>query len=220
MNCKDFWSNYEDSGLTSELKAHLDACPSCQKEMEVEKALLSIVQDLPVHKAPDHLWDRIERELPQEKPEINRLKVFVEALTDGINAIFSPLHHLQLKPVLAGVIIMITSVLATHYYYTRPTSTVSVTGIEKVALRELEDIEREYLAAVENLTEQVELNKDSIDPELYDVYREKLAVLDEYIQQCKDAVDSNELNPNARKYLALAYVEKMETLREMSTHIM
>ena len=219
MNCKNFWSDYEDSGLNPELTAHLDACTSCQKEMEVETALLSIVQTLPVHKAPDHLWDRIERQLPQEQPESNRLKLLVEALADSINVIFSPLRHLQLKPVLAGVIIMITSVLATHYYYTRPTSMVSVNGIDKVAFRELEEIEQEYLAAVENLTEQVELNKDSIDPELYDVYREKLAVLDEYIEQCKDAVDNNELNPNARKYLALAYVEKMETLREMSEHI-
>ena len=220
MNCKDFWNDYEDSGLNPELQAHLDTCTSCQKEMEVETALLSIVQNLPVHKAPDHMWDRIERQLPQEQPEVNRLKLFVEALADGINVIFSPLRHLQLKPVLAGVLIMITSVLATHYYYTRPSTSVSVNGIDKVAFRELEDIEQEYLAAVENLTEQVELNKDSIDPELYDMYREKLAVLDEYIQQCKEAVDNNELNPNARKYLALAYVEKMETLREMSGHIL
>ena len=220
MNCKDFWSDYEDSGLNPELMTHLDACTSCQKEMEVETALMSIVHDLPVHKAPDHLWDRIERQLTQKQPETNRMKLFVDALTDGINVIFSPLRLLQLKPVLAGVLIMITSVLATHYYYTRPSTSVSVNGIDKVAFRELEEVEQEYLAAVENLTEQVELNKDSIDPELYDMYREKLAVLDEYIEQCKDAVDNNELNPNARKYLALAYVEKMETLREMSQHIL
>lgn len=220
MNCKDFWRDYEDSGLTSELKDHLDACTSCQKEMEVEKALLSIVQNLPEHQAPGHLWDRIERDLPKEQPETNRLKLFIEALTDGIRGMLSPLRHLRLKHVLAGVIIMIISVLTTHYYYTRPPSSVSVSGIDKVAFRELEEIEREYLAAVEKLTEQVELNKDSIDPDLYDLYSEKLAVLDEYIQQCKDAIETNELNPNARKYLALAYVEKMETLRAMSGHIM
>ncbi|MCE5251123.1 hypothetical protein LLG96_12975, partial [bacterium] len=75
---------------------------------------------------------------------------------------------------------------------------------------------QEYLAAIDKLSGLVEQNKANIDPELYDLYREKLAVLDEYIGQCREAVAKNEYNINARKYLALAYQEKVETLREMS----
>ena len=65
MNCRDFWTRYDENGLTPELETHLQECPKCQKEMDAEQALMNAVKDLPTLPAPDHLWDRIASELPE-----------------------------------------------------------------------------------------------------------------------------------------------------------
>ena len=80
---------------------------------------------------------------------------------------------------------------------------------------ELEKKEQEYTAAIEKFSKFADNFEKSIDPELYQLYQEKLAVLDEFILQCKEAVEQNEYNINAREYLALAYKEKTETLKNM-----
>jgi len=79
----------------------------------------------------------------------------------------------------------------------------------------LEETENEYLAAIEKFSKLVESSEEYIDPEFYQLYQEKLALLDEFILQCQEAVRQNEYNINARKYLALAYKEKKETLQAL-----
>ena len=219
MNCRDFWTRYDENGLTPELESHLHDCPGCRKEMDAEQALMGSVKDLPAHQAPDHLWDRIARELPEKLPRQGTIRDIAGALTDRIRDLLTPGRIFRLKPVIIGLVIMATSVLATRYYYTQRLF-FDIDAIRQVeSPRDLEDIEREYLAAIESLTKQVEHSKDSLDPELYDLYSEKLAILDDYIQQCREALNENKDNPNARQYLALAYKEKMDTLREMAGHL-
>jgi hypothetical protein len=216
MNCKDFWKIYEDSGLTPELEAHLQDCPVCRKEMETESAILKAVQSLPVYRAPESLWERIAQELPARRPEKNRAGIFTGIIDSYARNLLSLLGGIRLKPVLAGIVIVLLSVLATRYYYTSPLSPRGKITLQNNAADELAIKEQEYLAAIDKLSALVEQNKGNIDPELYDLYKEKLAVLDQYINQCKEALTGNEFNINARKYLALAYEEKVETLREMS----
>jgi hypothetical protein len=218
MNCKEFWKHYEDSGLTPELENHLCSCEKCQKEMEAERALLAIARNLPTHQAPDYLWNRIAQQLPQEQPESGWVNIDIGSIIEKARQLIFPVGTVRLKPVIVSLAIMLTSILATHFYHTRPFGTSGITSNQKITARDLEKIEQEYLAAIDRLTEEVELNRDSIDPELYDLYNEKIAVLDEYIEQCRDALEDNEYNPNARRYLALAYIEKMETLKELSEH--
>ena len=216
MNCRDFWIRYDENGLTPELESHLHECLGCRKEMKAEQALMGSVKDLPAHHAPDHLWDRIALELPEEHKKQGTIRDIAGALKDRIRDFLIPGRIFRLKPVMIGLAIMVTSVLATRYYYTQRLF-FDIDAIRQVeSPRDLEDIEREYLTAIESLTKQVEHSKDSLDPELYDLYREKLSLLDDYIQQCSEALKENENNPNARQYLALAYKEKMDTLREMA----
>ena len=218
MNCRDFWTHYEESGMTAELETHLLLCPDCRKELDTEKALMEVVHHLPVHTAPGYLWDRIAGELPEESPKPVR-GGFASGLSGRIRSFLNPGVSIRLKPVLIGFAIMVTSVLATRYYYTNNRLTGNEDNFQVDSLRNLDEIEHEYLEAIETLSMKVESSKESIDPELYDLYSEKLAILDEYIQQCREALDANEYNPNARKYLALAYREKMDTLKEMAKNI-
>ena len=50
---------------------------------------------------------------------------------------------------------------------------------------------------------------------LWILYQERLALLDESIEACKQTLEYNTENINAKKYLLLAYQEKVETLKKL-----
>ena len=216
MNCKYFWTSYEDTGLTPELKAHLRECSSCLKEMETEKVLLATVRNLPLHEAPDSLWDRIAEELPKEHVKLDSEKETANVFSGTLGKIMIPFRSRRIQMIVAAAVIILTSVFATNMYHTGQLFPGGGAGRNSADSRSLEDIEQEYLAAIDQLTINAEGLKDTMDPGLYDLYSDKLAMLDEHIEQCREALDDNEYNPNARQYLALAYIEKMETLQEMA----
>ena len=215
MNCEDFWKKYEESGITRELEMHLLDCANCRKEFEAEKVLLKATSNFPEYKAPEYLWDRISEALPEKHIIPSRKRVFIETVAGRISDLLSRIQTVPLKPVFACLVIMIVSILATHYYHSRPLSPVEKIVLQDKIAHELEEKEQEYIAAIDKLSILVENKKETIDPELFDIYQEKLALLDEYILQCKEAVDENEYNINARTYLALALKEKADTLKEM-----
>ncbi|MBN1293428.1 MAG: hypothetical protein JXB48_16430 [Candidatus Latescibacteria bacterium] len=215
MNCEEFWKIYEDSGITPEGEDHLLDCPGCRKELRAEKVLMNIVQNLPEHEAPDTLWARIEGALPNKQIVEERERPNFDSIIHYIRGMFTYLQAVPFKPVCAACVIMLMSILATRYYYTRPLSPEDRLLKQDEIAYELEQKEQDYIAAIDKLSKLVENKKSSIDPELYDLYREKIALLDDYILQCRDALEQNESNTNVRTYLALAYKEKAETLQEM-----
>ena len=215
MKCEDFWKHYEEFGITKENETHLLDCAKCRKEFEAEKVLLKAVDSFPEYRAPETLWDRISEKLPETKAVTVIRRPFTETIAAYVHDLVSRLQAVPLKPVFGALVIMLVSILATQYYYTRPLTSVGKIAQQNKIAGELEEKEHEYLAAIDKLSKLTEDKKESMDPELYDVYQEKLALLDEYIRQCKDAINENEYNINARTYFAMALKEKADTLQEM-----
>jgi len=215
MKCEEFWKHYEEFGITKENETHLLDCAKCRKEFEAEKVLLKAVGSFPEYKAPETLWDRISEELTETKTVTVAKRPLTETIAAYVNELFSWFQVVPLKPVFGALVIMFVSILATHYYHTRPLTSVEKIVQQNITASELEKKEQDYLAAIDKLSQLTEDKKESMDPELYDVYQEKLALLDEYIQQCKDAIGENEYNINARTYFAMALKEKADTLQEM-----
>ena len=215
MKCEEFWKQYEEFGITKENEIHLLDCAKCRKEFEAEKVLLKAVGGFPEYKAPETLWDRISDELAETKTVTVVRRPFTETIAAYVDELFSWFQVVPLKPVFGALVIMFVSILATHYYHTRPLTSVEKFAQENKLARDLEETEQDYLAAIDRLSKLTEDKKDSMEPELYDAYQEKLALLDEYILQCKDAIDENEYNINARTYFAMALKEKADTLQEM-----
>ena len=119
------------------------------------------------------------------------------------------------RPLLAGVTIVLIAIIWIFYFKPGPLTPQQKLKLQAEAIKEIERTEQIYLESIARFSELAEENKDNIDPELYDVYLEKLAVLDDYILECKEAINENKYNPQVRTYLAVAYKEKAATLREM-----
>ena len=217
MECSEFWERYAESGMNPELSAHLEECRECSREFIVETELDSMIGSLPEHTPPSAVWDRIEENLSVSDkeaapafPVVNKSRGFLErVMSADISLPYTVFKYAAVILLTAGLTLIAAKYFIPGY--------MNLSNMESIA--ELEDAEQAYLAAIEKFSGQIDASGNSIDPELYDLYMDKLAILDEYILQCKEAVEENELNPNARRYLAMAYVEKTKTLKEMASHL-
>ena len=219
MNCKDFWKIYEETGLTPELEQHLSECANCAHEMLIEHNIEKIAQKLPQFDAPDSIWEAVMPYIQQNPIKTARKRSFWEIISRVVKEALIPSQSHFLRPALTYISVVILTIGAIMYYSTSQHSHRNKDWLQAKAIQKIEKTEQEYLIAIEKFTTIVDSQKDTIDPVLLDLYQRKLALLDEYIDQCKDAVRQNEYNPVPRRYLALAYKEKVETLREMSEKI-
>jgi len=220
MDCKEFWKKYEQTGLNPELERHLEVCSGCRAEMEIELLLQQKVESLPDQKAPKRLWNRINDALPagERQSEHSQSSVFT-GIKRLIDSIFPAEKTVPLRPVIVGFVILLimTGTISVKYY--------NVLNVEKkeqlqaLAITEIEEKEQGYITEIEKLILLVEKKKDDINTDLFLLYRQKLAVLDEYIMLCQEAVERNQYNVNVRQYLVLAYQEKAEALKKLVEQI-
>jgi len=202
--------------MSAELEHHLEECELCRNEYLAELELDKTVAELPVFKAPDGVFDRIMKELDDtaEKQEdvtvIEKPRSFFAGMLP---------QSLPLVPAAAGFAAALVAAVWITFFLTSSFHPGMGKMIAEERVPELEDAEVAYLKAIDKYMTKIDASKDQLDPELYDIYREKLAILDEYILECKEAIGENEFNGNARHYLAMAYMEKAQTLKEMALTI-
>ena len=219
MKCKDFWRKYEESGLTPKFEKHLEECNICKNEIKIEVLLNKKVKTLHEFKAPEELWEKISGAVQENhKKDIIKMSL-IEKIINIAKNLFPGKNIVSFKPAVIGMTSILLIAIGIGYYYNRPLSTEEKIRLQIEAAAELEKTEKQYLASIEKFSELVESNKENIDSELYQLYQERLAILDDYIAQCKEAISQNEYNINARKYLFLAYNEKVETLKTMSKNL-
>lgn len=219
MNCSEFWKHYEISGLTPEMEKHLSECQNCSNEYLIERELDKTITTLESFKAPERVWENIREALDKKPEKTVSGWAFPERVRRFFRNRFRFPGTISLKPAAAGLAFVVFISIALTYYSTRFLFPADELTLQARAVQEMEETEQKYLAAIEKFSRHINDNKGKIDPELHDLYLDKLAVLDEYILLCKEAVSENEYNINARTYLALAYKEKAETLKEISNKL-
>lgn len=216
MKCNEFWRRYYDKGMSPELEKHLETCHSCADEFFIDRIIDTATSAPVVYSPSESVWERIAAEMETGDAETEPVATPKRGL---LSRLFGAIPKIDFFPkpsyawgVLAVCILSLTTFVAIRQYIHRVPA-----GDSLEALHELESSEGRYIAAIETLSKQIDARKDEIDPELYDLYSQKLAVLDDYIARCRQAVDENNGNFNARMYLALAYQEKAKTLKEIAS---
>ncbi len=221
MNCKEFWSVLKKSGLTPELEDHLKSCESCSEEIRIENLIISKAGDLPAKKAPSYVWDKIIAEiLESDAPLQPHRDSEHPAKRDRLRIIFGRLFPISktpvFKPALAMFAVLFFIVGAFIFRSAEIFNSGNKTELQAQAIVEIENTEKEYLAAIDKFRNIIDEKSENDNSELYLLYKRKLGVLDEVILLCREAINENQYNLNARLYLVEAYKEKVETLKIMS----
>ncbi len=208
----------------NEVESHLEVCPACREEF----AEVANLFDFAAHAIPgkseapkgyfETVWPKLEHRIHEERLDIplrSIFKILMRKLKNVMESLFSPRMVLQSRPALAGLSLVFVLAIITGIYTLRPLTHQDKIRIQEEAFAELERTEQDYLAAIKRFSNVLEEQRDEIDPELYQLYTEKLDVLDSYIDDCKVAINENRYNVHVRQYLLMAYSEKKDTLEKM-----
>jgi hypothetical protein len=173
-------------------------CPECREAYERDRILLGMSRSLKAEvKAPD-LWGRIESDLRnQRNSRIGRL---------WKSSIFRVAAILML-----GFILGLSLMLGLK----DDRDELSSGLLSESVLKNVEVRQTAYESAIKELEAVASSRLVALDQELMFLYRDRLEVIDEQIEQCRDALATNPANAHIHQYLLAALQDKQETLKEI-----
>ena len=200
MKC-DRYQQYELGELDEvQFKTHAKNCPECQSYLEQDARLLALARTLQQPVVAPQLWERIEHHLRAERKRPG------------------PVSHAGRRKIryLAAAVLVLGLGLGT--YLASRTSPGHSRLLTASALRRIEDTESEYRQAIADLERVVHPQLAHLDPELTELYQERLAVIDEQIARCRAAQVKNPANAHICRYLLAALQDKKQTLQELVSY--
>ena len=203
MTC-DQYQKYELGDLDrTAFEAHARTCPECQTHLEQDAQLMDLAGRLKQPVEAPRLWNRIEQTL-QEEQQAARV------------APIKPWD--RMKPWAFSIAAVLILGIGLGIYITFRSSTPAKGLLTTAALIRVENTEREYLSAINQLEHLAHPRLPELDPDLAYLYRERLATIDEQVARCKEAIAENPANAHVRRYLLAALQDKKQTLQELAEH--
>ncbi len=208
-------SEYIDGSLqarkSATLEQHLDVCPDCKHVLEDFKTIVEDAKKLEELSPSDQTWLKIKAGL---KPEEQRVLAFKPQKRAWFGLVFSPP---KLKYALSSVVILALIVgaviLGLRYWIGK--DFLDRGDLQKYTLAKLDEAERHYQKAIKALGEAISAQEGKMDPQVAEVFKSNLEVIDSSIMACRQMVLQDPENIDARNYLLSAYREKMNFLNEI-----
>ncbi len=208
-------SDYVDDNLDarkkSSLERHLKECAGCQEVLKDLQGIAESARELEELSPPAETWLKIEARLAKEAQII---QIPERPARRWFDYIFSqPRLKYALSSAVLLAVIVGGVILGIRYYKTGIMPTVK--DNQKYTLAKLEEAERHYQLAIKALAEAVSSSEKSLDPQVAQIFRMNLEIIDSSIKACKKAVVDKPENIEARNYLLFVYREKLNLLNEM-----
>ncbi len=213
MKCakaKKFISEYIDGDLdkakASSLEKHLDACPDCQKLLKDFKQIKQKAKSLAKAEPSGQTWFRIQARLKQKaqsplpEPRV-RFLFFPARLRYAVSA------GLLLMVVAGAVVIAVRM-------ENRGRSINGKKG-QEYAMIKIQEAEQYYKLAIKSLWEAVQAQKKNFDPQVAEIFRINLKLIDVSLADCKRAVKNDPGDLESQYYLLAVYKKKAELLDNM-----
>lgn len=217
MRCRRFHrllSSYFDGELEANQKTaaekHLRGCAKCRQALNDLRLIVSDANNLVSATLTSDLWPAIERSVLAQ-PAAPPPRDHHPAPLSG----WRP----RVAWALATACVFLTLFLLRQHIYSpspSPPSPQSRTQLLTAAKTDLDLAQEHYQNSVTALEKIVAHRAHEMDPERTDLYREKLAQLEEAIDECSLAVERNSYDMRAQRALFDAYETKISTLREMA----
>jgi len=214
MKCKtakQWISEYIDGDLDATKKKQLDAhcarCADCQKLLEDFRTISAGAKNLDTYPPPENTWGKIR-----------------DRMTSGGQGVLTLAPHKQawfgfprLSYVLSAVLLVafISLVIIYGPRYWSGQATIPELENTNYTLAKLEEAEHHYQMAIKALSEAAMAQKEQLDPQVAEVFRTNLELIDRSIDACRQAVLNNPSDIESRKFLLAAYKEKTDLLNDI-----
>lgn len=208
-------SDYVDDNLdpkkNSTLERHLEACPDCEMFLKDFQRIVESAKELEKISPSAQAWLKIKARLKAETqtvltPEIQKRKWF-----DFL--IYQPKLKYALASVLLLAVIIGAVTLGIRYWKGR--DALWRDSNQQYTLAKLEEAEFHYQLAIKALAEAVSSQREILEPQIAQIFRTNLEIIDVSIEACKKAVLHEPENLEARNHLLFAYRGKLDLLDEM-----
>ena len=201
MKCKEL-ERYDQGKMgEAEFIRHAAGCRTCREALWLDKRVLSLSQSLRQPIEAPELWNRIEgslrKEMADEQSPAQEFRV-----RKGSSKIW------RFAAAMAALII----VACIGIYIGLKIRTPSSGLLSEKALARVEQEEREYVQAIQDLEKIALPQMGDLNLELNFLYRDRLDTIDAQIQQLREALEFNTANVHMRRHLMMALQEKKETL--------
>jgi predicted negative regulator of RcsB-dependent stress response len=211
------------------------------KEQMLEEKISVAIKNLSKKEPPENLWHQIEEELITHNKE-KSVQLFIKNRFSFKNIFeirkFAIAGSVILFLLIIGYTLFLnkqrekskTSLIVNNIadsasnsrFSKNPTKTPAFNNKSmrvNAGSKKSEDTEKfdtiKYQQRIDKLFSSLELKKKELDPYLRSIYNERLASVDESIDECKTNLVENGLNTIIRKSLILAYDEKVKILMEI-----
>lgn len=214
MKCqtaKKWISEYIDGELDAvkkdELHEHCARCDDCRKLLEDFQAISKSARELEELSPPESTWDKIKEKMTAEEQQV------LTPVSRRQSRFSLPRLSYVLSAVLLVVFLSLVFIYGPRYW----SGQAGAPGLDNQSytLAKLEEAEHHYQMAIKALSEAVMAQKGQLDPQIAEVFRTNLALVDRSIDACRQAVLSDPNNIDSRKYLLAAYKEKTDLLNEI-----
>ena len=224
MKCQDvlqFIEEYHDgeleTALEQEVAAHVRQCPECSRELATLRAEDDLYRAYAAglhHEAMSGesvLWGRINA----------RIGAAAKSTPGWMDALRAAVTPRRLAVALVLVVISVAGTLVTVRMLgdrppVGPAESVASGDLE-MALRSIENAEREYLEAIRLLSNIVEKRKPALEPQLVAELERSLRDIDENIAATRRAFREHPSDPEFALYMLAAYARKVELLQEVAS---
>jgi len=220
MNCNDVQKSLDDyvDGLLKknereEVSRHLNQCETCRREEGSLRALIMEAGALPEGIIPStDLWPGVAGRLGDRTVGLSLTAKL------GIRSILSNRTLLAAAAVLVAIIA--TAVTTTVIHNRRPSSLsgdrrlpMAITTSTSIS-SEYESAEMEYRQATDKLIVLLDERRNSLSPETLAIVDENRLIIDQAIQEIRDALEKDPGSPQLNGLLLAAYKKDLELLRQ------
>jgi len=201
-----------DNRKVQKLEGHLQKCPRCRDLLAEMISMVNGAKQLEIIPPSEDLWpairNRIERKhrnvfirLPEKRPFFG-FSLYPARLAYAVSTL------------LAAII------LVSLFYYGLPFIRNGRNDMSKEELDHLKVAEQNYQTAIIDLDKAISDQKAQLSPELAEVFKTNLGIIDDSIRACRVAMGQHRKNRMANLHLLMCYRKKMELLNEIKNVMM
>jgi hypothetical protein len=223
----DRLSDYLDDELTTRerraLEAHLETCDGCRRvlsDLQVVVNRAATVSNRP----PEHdLWPAIQARLEERSPSAPFWRAWFAGDAPRFSLTFAQLSFAALVLVLVaasatwmirGRLVTPGNQVATSNGVPTPEPVTSEAPPDGGTIVFANFADPQYDAAVADLQKALENGRDRLDPRTIEIVEKNLKVIDQAIEQAREALKADPANTYLNSYVADARRRKLALLRE------